>query len=88
MEPLLASDAEALRRIRVADPAISERWSEDEEPSTWEGVTIEYGRVIHLDLSLASGGKLSVVGPAIGQLDALSTLGVCECERLQLAVPA
>ena len=39
-----------LRTWRATCPELQERWPEDEQPEDWEGVAMENGRVVELDL--------------------------------------
>ncbi len=65
-------DVGVLRTWRAMCPELQERWPEDEQPEDWEGVKMEDGRVVELELdeSGLSGGL-----PAeIGQLTSLREL--------------
>ena len=65
-------DAGVLRTWRAMCPALQDRWSEDEQPEEWEGVTIENGRVVELELE--EFGLTGAVPAEIGHLSALRTL--------------
>ena len=43
-------DVGVLRTWRAMCPELQERWPEDEQPEDWEGVTMENGRVVELEL--------------------------------------
>eukprot|EP00964_Phaeocystis_antarctica_P087946 scaffold55924_cov59-Phaeocystis_antarctica.AAC.1 len=81
----LTPDMDALRAIRAASPALQERWPDGESPRSWKGVRwSDYGRgdrVQELDLE---GSKLEVLAPEIGQLQALTTLGLHFCPLKEL----
>ncbi len=65
-------DVGVLRTWRAMCPELQDRWPEDEQPEDWEGVTMENGRVVKLDLfgSCLTGAELA----EIGQLTALREL--------------
>ena len=67
-------DVGVLRAWRAMCPELQERWPEDEQPEHWEGVTMENGRVVHLELD---GFDLTGAVPAeIGQLTSLKWLNL------------
>ena len=72
----IVTDADALRALRVAVPALAERWVEFADPASWRGVsTREDGRVVELDLSALPDEALRGRAPEeIGRLTALKTL--------------
>ena len=39
-----------LRTWRAMCPELQDEWPEDEQPEDWEGVTMENGRVVQLEL--------------------------------------
>ena len=43
-------DVGVLRTWRAMCPALQDEWPEDEQPEDWEGVTMENGRVVELEL--------------------------------------
>ena len=43
-------DVGVLRTWRAMCPELQERWPEDEQPEDWDGVTMENGRVVELEL--------------------------------------
>ena len=65
-------DVGVLRTWRAMCPELQDRWPENEQPEDWEGVTMENGRVVKLDLfgSCLTGAELA----EIGQLTALREL--------------
>ena len=65
-------DVGVLRTWRAMCPKLQERWPEDEQPKEWEGVTIENGRVVELDLECFD--LTGVVPAEIGQLTSLRVL--------------
>ena len=67
-------DIGVLRIWRAMCPDLQESWPEDEQPVDWEGVTIENGRVVELELC---GFDLTGAVPEeIGQLTSLEKLGL------------
>ena len=71
-----------LRSMRAASPALQEWWPDDESPRSWKGVTWSDDRVQVLKFY---DSKLEALSPEIGQLLALTTLVLWECEQLTLA---
>ena len=67
-------DARVLRTWRAMCPALQESWPEDEQPEDWEGVTIENGRVVELELE--DFGLTGAVPAEIGRLSALRELNL------------
>ena len=65
-------DVGVLRTWRAMCPELQERWPEDEQPEDWEGVTIENGRVVQLNLEEL--GLTGAVPAEIGRLSALTYL--------------
>ena len=65
-------DVGVLRTWRAMCPELQERWPEDEQPEDWEGVTIENGRVVQLNLEQL--GLTGAVPAEIGRLSALTYL--------------
>ena len=65
-------DVGVLRTWRAMCPKLQERWPEDEQPKEWEGVTIENGRVVELELE--DFGLTGAVPAEIGQLTSLREL--------------
>ena len=66
------NDVLVLRALRAMCPELQERWPEDEQPDDWEGVTMENGRVVHLELMRI--GLTGAVPAEIGQLTSLQLL--------------
>ena len=67
---LVSDDVLALRMWRAMCPdTAEERWPEDEQPEDWEGVTMENGRVVELELE--NFGLTGAVPAEIGRLSAL-----------------
>ena len=48
-------DVEVLRTWRAMCPELQERWTEDEQPEHWEGVTMENSRLVELEGRVCSG---------------------------------
>ena len=69
---LVSDDVLALRMWRAMCPALQERWPEDARPEDWEGVTMENGRVVQLELRDC--GLTGAVPAEIGRLSALRDL--------------
>ena len=67
-----ANDVFVLRTWRAMCPELQERWPEDEQPEDWEGVTIENGRVVRLELE--DFGLTGAVPAEVGRLSALRKL--------------
>ena len=65
-------DVGVLRTWRAMCPALQEKWPEDEQPEHWEGVTMEHGRVVALELE--EFGLTGAVPAEIGQLTSLTEL--------------
>ena len=65
-------DVGVLRTWRAMCPELQERWPEDEQPEDWEGVTMENGRVVKLELE--EFGLTGAVPAEIGRLSALRVL--------------
>ena len=65
-------DESVLRTWRAMCPELQGRWSEDEQPEDWEGVTMENGRVVQLELR--EFGLTGAVPAEIGRLSALRQL--------------
>ena len=65
-------DVEVLRTWRAMCPELQETWTEDEQPEHWEGVTMENGRVVQLELE--DFGLTGAVPAEIGQLTSLERL--------------
>ena len=61
-----------LRTWRAMCPELQDRWPEDEQPEDWEGVTMENGRVVKLDVDEM--GLTGAVPAEVGRLSALRTL--------------
>ena len=72
-------DVGVLRTWRAICPELQERWSEDERPEEWKGVTMENGRVVKLVLQ--EFGLTGAVPAEIGRLSALRALDVW-CNQL------
>ena len=58
-----------LRTWRAMCPELQERWPEAARPEDWEGLTIENGRVVNLELD--ESGLTGAVPAEIGQLTSL-----------------
>ena len=69
-----ANDVFVLRTWRAMCPELQERWPEDERPEDWEGVTMENGRVVKLELG--EFGLTGAVPAEIGRLSALRELNL------------
>ena len=80
-----ANDVFVLRTWRAMCPALQERWPEDERPEDWNGVEMENGRVVQLDLEQF--GLTGAVPAEVGQLASLEFLDLRhnELTSLQLA---
>ena len=65
-------DIRVLRTWGAMCPELQERWPEDEQPEHWEGVTMEHGRVVELELG--EFGLTGAVPAEIGRLGALRTM--------------
>ena len=65
-------DVGVLRTWRAMCPELQERWPEDEQPEDWEGVTMENGRVVKLELE--EFGLTGAVPAEVGRLSALRVL--------------
>jgi leucine-rich repeat protein SHOC2 len=65
-------DEGVLRTWRAMCPELQGRWSEDEQPEDWEGVTMVNGRVVELDLEQF--GLTGAVPAEIGRFSALREL--------------
>ena len=65
-------DVGVLRAWRAMCPELQEEWPVNEQPEHWEGVTIENGRVVELDLD--EFGLTGAVPAEIGQLTSLKAL--------------
>jgi len=65
-------DESVLRTWRAMCPELQGRWSEDEQPEDWEGVTMVNGRVVELDLEQF--GLTGAVPAEIGRFSALREL--------------
>ena len=76
------ADEDTLRSMRAASPALQEWWPDDESPRLWKGVTWSDDRVQVLNFY---DSKLEALSPETGQLLALTTLVLWECEQLTLA---
>jgi hypothetical protein len=70
-EPV-SDDVLVLRVLRETWPELQERWPEAARPEDWEGVTMEDGRVVELDLE--EFGLTGAVPAEIGQLTLLTWL--------------
>ena len=77
-------DVGVLRTWRAMCPELQERWPEDEQPEDWEGVTMEDGRLVELELD--EFGLTGAVPAEVGRLNALRRLNV-DCNELT-SVPA
>ena len=67
-------DVGVLRTWRAMCPELQGRWSEDEQPEDWDGVTMENGRVVKLWLE--GFGVTGAVPAEIRRLSALEVLGL------------
>jgi leucine-rich repeat protein SHOC2 len=67
-------DEGVLRTWRAICPALQERWPEAARPEGWEGVTMENGRVVELELE--DFGLTGAVPAEIGRLSALRVLSL------------
>ena len=67
-------NAGVLRTWRAMCPELQERWPEDQQPEHWEGVAMENGRVVELDLEDV--GLTGAVPAEVGRLTALRELNV------------
>mmetsp|Transcript_14207 Transcript_14207/g.61869 ORF Transcript_14207/g.61869 Transcript_14207/m.61869 type:complete len:330 (+) Transcript_14207:1002-1991(+) len=65
-------DIIVLRTWRAMCPKLQERWPEDKQPEDWDGVTMENGRVVKLDLK--EFGLTGAVPAEVGRLSALESL--------------
>ena len=65
-------DVGVLRTWRAMCHELQESWPEDEQPEDWEGVEMENGRVVQLDLEQF--GLTGAVPAEIGQLTSLEVL--------------
>jgi leucine-rich repeat protein SHOC2 len=65
-------DVGVLRTWRAMCPELQDRWPEDEQPEDWEGVEMENGRVVELDLE--EFGLTGAVPAEVGQLASLEVL--------------
>ena len=71
---LVSDDVLALRMWRAMCPELQERWPEDEQPEDWEGVEMENGRVVELELQ--NFGLTGALPAEIGRLSALRQLNL------------
>ena len=67
-------DLEVLRTWRAMCPELQEKWPEDEQPEHWEGVAMENGRVVELELE--DFDLTGAVPAEIGQLTSLDVLSL------------
>ena len=65
-------DVGVLRTWRAMDPELQDEWPEDEQPEDWEGVTMENGRVVQLELEEFD--LTGAVPAEVGRLSALRQL--------------
>ena len=72
-----------LRSMRATSPALQEWWPDDESPRSWKGVTWTSDDRVQVLKFYDS--KLEALSPETGQLLALTTLVLWECEQLTLA---
>jgi len=72
-EPV-SDDVLVLRMLREAWPKLQERWPEAARPEDWEGVTMEDGRVVKLELNRLWIFLTGAVPAEIGQLTSLKRL--------------
>ena len=79
----IRADETLLRSMRAASPALQEWWPDDESPRSWKGVTWTSDDRVQVLKFYDS--KLEALSPEIGQLLALTTLVLWECEQLTLA---
>ena len=77
-------DVGVLRTWRAMCPELQERWPEAARPEHWEGVTMENGRVVELELE--EFGLTGAVPAEIGRLSALRELDLDDNELT--SVPA
>jgi len=77
-------DEGVLRTWRAMCPGLQERWPEAARPEYWEGVTMENGRVVELELQAF--GLTGAVPAEIGRLSALRLLSLADNELT--SVPA
>ena len=75
-------DVGVLRTWRAMCPALQERWPEDERPEDWNGVEMENGRVVQLDLEQF--GLTGAVPAEVGQLASLEFLDLRHNELTSL----
>ena len=76
-------DVLALRVLRETWPDLQERWPEAARPEDWEGVTMEDGRVVKLEL-MPEFYLTGAVPAAIGRLSALRHLNLFNNELTSL----
>ena len=69
-----ANDVLVLRTWRAMCPELQDEWPEAARPEDWEGVTIENGRVVKLDLE--EFGLTGAVPAELGQLTSLRLLNL------------
>ena len=67
-------DVGVLRTWRAMCPELQDEWPEAARPEDWEGVTIENGRVVKLDLE--EFGLTGAVPAELGQLTSLRLLNL------------
>eukprot|EP00964_Phaeocystis_antarctica_P102900 scaffold68210_cov64-Phaeocystis_antarctica.AAC.1 len=77
------ADENMLRSMRATSPALQEWWPDDESPRSWKGVTWTSDDRVQVLKFYDS--KLEALSPEIGQLLALTTLVLWECEQLTLS---
>ena len=65
-------DVEVLRTWRAMCPELQEEWPEAAQPEDWEGVTMENGRVVELELE--EFGLTGALPAEVGRLSALREL--------------
>ena len=75
-------DVGVLRTWRAMCPELQERWPEDEQPEDWEGVTMENGRVVELELE--EFGLTGAVPAEVWRLSALRELSLYDNQLTSL----
>ena len=75
-------DEGVLRTWRAMCPELQERWPEAARPEDWEGVTMENGRVVELELE--DFGLTGAVPAEIGQLTSLRVLNLSDNQLTSL----
>ena len=86
---VVAGGVDALHTFRAASEFFCEKWPEDTEPSKWEGVKLEGGKVTVLKVTgtYSARNRLPSLPAEVAQLSELKVIELAWCKRLSTLPP-